>query len=198
MERLETNIAVLTGEVTGELILSHKTYGETFYQLELSIDRRSGYRDAINIMISDRLLFDKTLNKGDMLHINGQVRTYNTAVNGKNRLNVVVFARELEVLEDIEYYQNEIHLEGYICKPPIKRTSPLGREICDIMLAVNRMYNKSDYIPCIAWGRNAAYAESLGVGTKLMLEGRLQSREYKKKLEDGSTEVRKAFEVSIV
>ena len=100
--------------------MSHKTYGETFYQLELSIDRRSGYRDAINIMISDRLLFDKTLNKGDMLHINGQVRTYNTAVNGKNRLNVVVFARELEVLEDIEYYQNEIYLEGYICKPPIR------------------------------------------------------------------------------
>ena len=198
MERLETNIAVLTGEVTGELILSHKTYGETFYQLELSIDRRSGYRDAINIMISDRLLFDKTLNKGDMLHINGQVRTYNTAVNGKNRLNVVVFAREREVLEDIEYYQNEIYLEGYICKPPIKRTSPLGREICDIMLAVNRMYNKSDYIPCIAWGRNASYAAAMEVGEKICIEGRIQSRRYNKKDSEGNVAVHTAYEVSVI
>ena len=184
MERLETNIAVLTGEVTGELILSHKTYGETFYQLELSIDRRSGYRDAINIMISDRLLFDKTLNKGDMLHINGQVRTYNTAVNGKNRLNVVVFARELEVLEDIEYYQNEIYLEG--------------REICDIMLAVNRMYNKSDYIPCIAWGRNASYAAAMEVGEKICIEGRIQSRQYNKKDSEGNVTVHTAYEVSVI
>lgn len=198
MERLETNIAVLTGEITGELVLSHKTYGENFYQLELSIDRRSGYRDAINVMISDRLLFDKTLNTGDMLNINGQVRTYNTAVNGKNRLNVVVFARELELLEDIEYYQNEISLEGYICKAPVKRTSPLGREICDIMLAVNRMYNKSDYIPCIAWGRNASYAAAMSVGEKICIEGRIQSRQYNKKDEEGNVTVHTAYEVSVV
>ncbi len=198
MERLETNIAVLTGEVTGELVLSHKTYGETFYQLELSIDRRSGYRDVINVMVSDRLLFDKTLNTGNMLHINGQVRTYNTAVNGRNRLNVVVFARELELLEDIEYYQNEINLEGYICKEPVRRTSPLGREICDIMLAVNRMYNKSDYIPCIAWGRNASYAAAMEIGAKICIEGRIQSRQYNKKDEDGNVTVHTAYEVSVI
>lgn len=198
MERLETNIAVLTGEVTGELILSHKTYGENFYQLELSIDRRSGYRDAINVMVSDRLLFDKTVGRGDILHINGQVRTYNTAVNGKNRLNVVVFARELEVLEDIEYYQNEIYLEGYICKSPVKRTSPLGREICDIMLAVNRMYNKSDYIPCIAWGRNASYAAAMEIGEKICIEGRIQSRQYNKKDSEGNISVHTAYEVSVI
>lgn len=198
MERPETNIAVLTGEITGKPVLSHKTYGETFYQLELSVDRRSGYRDAINVMVSDRLLFDKTLNIGDMLHINGQVRTYNTAVNGKNRLNVVVFARELELLEDIEYYQNEINLEGYICKAPVRRTSPLGREICDIMLAVNRMYNKSDYIPCIAWGRNAAYAAAMDVGEKICIEGRIQSRQYNKKDDEGNVTVHTAYEVSVV
>lgn len=197
MERPETNIAVLTGEITGEILLSHKTYGETFYRAELSIDRRSGYRDAINIMISDRLMFDKPLKQGDILYVKGQVRTYNGIENGKNRLNVVVFARELEVLEDIEHYRNEIYLEGYICKEPVKRTSPLGREICDIMLAVNRLYNKSDYIPCIAWGRNASYAAAMDVGNKICIEGRIQSRQYNKKDGEGNITVHTAYEVSV-
>lgn len=198
MERPETNIAVLTGEITGEILLSHKTYGETFYRAELSIDRRSGYRDAINIMISDRLMFDKPLKQGDILYVKGQVRTYNGIENGKNRLNVVVFARELEVLEDIEHYRNEIYLEGYICKEPVKRTSPLGREICDIMLAVNRLYNKSDYIPCIAWGRNASYAATMEVGNKICIEGRIQSRQYNKKDGEGNITVHTAYEVSVI
>ena len=116
----------------------------------------------------------------------------------KNKLNVVVFAKEIYQSENFGYNENYIYLEGFLCKEPLKRTSPLGREICDMMLAVNRMYNKSDYIPCIAWGRNAGYAEKLGVGTKLALEGRIQSREYKKKLDDGTAEMRKAFEVSVV
>ena len=164
----------------------------------LGIERRSGYIDEINIMISERLIFDHTPRVKDFVEIKGQIRTYNEVVESRNKLHVVVFAKEIFFSENFGYNENYIYLEGFLCKPPLRRTSPMGREICDLMLAVNRMYNKSDYIPCIAWGRNAAYAESLDVGTKLMLEGRLQSREYKKKLDDGSAEVRKAFEVSIV
>ena len=132
------------------------------------------------------------------MEITGQVRTYNESVNGRNKLNVVIFAREILINRDVIYYENYIFLEGFLCKPPVKRTSPLGRDICDLMIAVNRMYNKSDYIPCIAWGRNAGYADNLKVGTGIYIEGRIQSREYKKKLEDGTAEIRKAFEVSIL
>ena len=164
----------------------------------MGIERRSGYIDEINIMVSERLIFDNTPRPGDYVEIKGQVRTYNELSEGRNKLNVVVFAKEIYMSENFGYNENYVYLEGFLCKEPLKRTSPLGREICDLMLAVNRMYNKSDYIPCIAWGRNAGYAESLGVGTKLSVEGRIQSREYRKKLEDGTSEVRKAFEVSIV
>ena len=195
---MESNIAELCGAVLSELKFSHKTYGEIFYTFVLGIERRSGYIDEINIMVSERLIFDNPPRINDFVEIKGQVRTYNELLEGRNKLNVVVFAKEIYLSENFGYNENYVYLEGFLCKEPIKRTSPLGRDICDLMLAVNRMYNKSDYIPCIAWGRNAGYAESLGVGTKLSIEGRIQSREYRKKLEDGSSEVRKAFEVSIV
>ncbi len=195
---MESNIAELCGVVISDLIYSHKTYGEIFYTFELGIERRSGYIDEINIMVSERLIFDNPPKKGDFVEIKGQIRTYNEIVEDKNKLNVLVFAKEIYQSENFGYNENYIYLEGFLCKEPLKRTSPLGREICDMMLAVNRMYNKSDYIPCIAWGRNAAYAEKLGVGTKLALTGRIQSREYKKKLSEGVSETRKAFEVSIV
>lgn len=195
---MESNIAELCGAVLSELKFSHKTYGEIFYTFVLGIERRSGYIDEINIMVSERLIFDNTPRPGDYVEIKGQVRTYNELSEGRNKLNVVVFAKEIYMSENFGYNENYVYLEGFLCKEPLKRTSPLGREICDLMLAVNRMYNKSDYIPCIAWGRNAGYAESLGVGTKLSVEGRIQSREYRKRLEDGTSEVRKAFEVSIV
>ena len=195
---MESNVAELCGVVLSDLEFSHKTYGEIFYTFVLGIERRSGYIDEINIMISERLIFDHTPRIKDFVEINGQVRTYNEVVGSRNKLNVVVFAKEIFFSENFGYNENYICLEGFLCKPPLRRTSPMGREICDLMLAVNRMYNKSDYIPCIAWGRNAAYAESLGVGTKLMIEGRIQSREYKKKMEDGSAQMRKAFEVSVV
>ena len=195
---MESNIAELCGAVLSELKFSHKTYGEIFYTFVLGIERRSGYIDEINIMLSESLIFDNTPRPGDYVEIKGQVRTYNELSEGRNKLNVVVFAKEIYMSENFGYNENYVYLEGFLCKEPLKRTSPLGREICDLMLAVNRMYNKSDYIPCIAWGRNAGYAESLGVGTKLSVEGRIQSREYRKKLEDGTSEVRKAFEVSIV
>ena len=195
---MESNIAELCGAVLSELKFSHKTYGEIFYTFVLGIERRSGYIDEINIMVSERLIFENSPRINDFVEIKGQVRTYNELSEGRNKLNVVVFAKEICLSESFGYNENYVYLEGFLCKEPIKRTSPLGRDICDLMLAVNRMYNKSDYIPCIAWGRNAGYAESLGVGTKLSIEGRIQSREYRKKLEDGSSEVRKAFEVSIV
>lgn len=195
---MESNIAELCGAVLSELKFSHKTYGEIFYTFVLGIERRSGYIDEINIMVSERLIFDNPPRINDFVEIKGQVRTYNELSEGRNKLNVVVFAKEIYLSENFGYNENYVYLEGFLCKEPVKRTSPLGRDICDLMMAVNRMYNKSDYIPCIAWGRNAGYAESLGVGTKLSIEGRIQSREYRKKLEDGSSEMRKAFEVSIV
>lgn len=195
---MESNVAELCGVVLSDLKFSHKTYGEIFYTFVLGIERRSGYVDEINIMVSERLIFENPPREGDFVEIKGQVRTYNEIIDDKNKLNVVVFAREIYLSENFGYNENYIYLEGFLCKAPLKRTSPLGREICDLMLAVNRMYNKSDYIPCIAWGRNAGYAEKLGVGTKLVIEGRIQSREYKKKLEDGTAEMRKAFEVSVI
>lgn len=195
---MESNVAELCGVVLSDLRFSHKTYGEIFYTFVLGIERRSGYIDEINIMVSERLIFDNPPREGDYIEVKGQIRTYNEIIDARNKLNVVVFAKEIYLSENFGYNENYIYLEGFLCKEPLKRTSPLGREICDMMLAVNRMYNKSDYIPCIAWGRNAGYAEKLGVGTKLALEGRIQSREYKKKLEDGTAETRKAFEVSIV
>ena len=195
---MESNVAELCGVVLSDLKFSHKTYGEIFYTFVLGIERRSGYIDEINIMVSERLIFENPPREGDFVEIKGQVRTYNEIIDDKNKLNVVVFAREIYLSENFGYNENYIYLEGFLCKAPLKRTSPLGREICDLMLAVNRMYNKSDYIPCIAWGRNAGYAEKLGVGTKLVIEGRIQSCEYKKKLEDGTAEMRKAFEVSVV
>ena len=195
---MESNIAELCGIVMSELEFSHKTYGEVFYTFVLGVQRRSGYVDEINVMISERLIYDNPPRRNQFLEIKGQIRTYNEMAGGKNKLNVVVFAREIYLCEDFGYYENYIYLEGFLCKIPIRRTSPLGRDICDMMVAVNRMYNKSDYIPCIAWGRNAGYGEKLTVGTRLLLEGRLQSREYKKKLEDGTVETRKAFEVSIL
>ena len=183
---MESNVAELCGVVLSDL------------KFVLGIERRSGYIDEINIMVSERLIFENPPREGDFVEIKGQVRTYNEIIDDKNKLNVVVFAKEIYLSENFGYNENYIYLEGFLCKAPLKRTSPLGREICDLMLAVNRMYNKSDYIPCIAWGRNAGYAEKLGVGTKLVIEGRMQSREYKKKLEDGTAEMRKAFEVSVV
>ena len=194
----ETNKAIVAGVVLTPLEFSHKTYGEAFYTFVLGIERRSGYVDEINVMISERLIFDNSPECDDFVEITGQVRTYNESVNGRNKLNVVIFAREILINRDVIYYENYIFLEGFMCKPPVKRTSPLGRDICDLMIAVNRMYNKSDYIPCIAWGRNAGYADNLKVGTGIYIEGRIQSREYKKKLEDGTAEIRKAFEVSIL
>lgn len=196
--RCETNKAVLQGVVLTELRFSHKSYGESFYLFEVGIGRKSGYRDEIKVVISERLIWDICINIGMRVKIEGQIRTYNEETEGKSRLNIVVFARGIESIPETDNDENYIYLEGFLCKSPIRRTSPLGRELCDIMLAVNRMYNKSDYIPCIAWGRNATYAGGLEVGTKLSIMGRIQSREYKKRDADGNIIGRIAYEVSIL
>ncbi len=197
---LETNSAELIGIVLSPPAISHKSYGETFYSFSLGVDRKSGYRDIIQIIVSERLVWNLEFEPGDYVEIIGQIRTYNEEQDGRNKLNVVIFAREFKRCDEdsgVEH-ENKISLEGFICKKPIGRISPLGREICDIMLAVNRMYNKSDYIPCIAWGRNAGYASNLSVGTKISVTGRIQSREYRKRDSEGNVTVKTAYEVSIL
>ena len=192
-----TNAAHICGEVIDGPKLSHKTYGEAFYIFKMGIKRNSGYQDQINMMVSERTLAPDEIQVGDWMDIRGQVRTYNEEVGGRNRLNIVIFVRDFAYCDGETTWINDIFLEGYLCKLPLARTSPLGRRICDMMLAVNRMYNKSDYIPCITWGRNAVYSSSLNVGDKIAIRGRLQSREYKKREEDGSVLIKTAFEVSV-
>ena len=195
---LEGNHVGLTGTVLSELEFSHRTYGEAFYILILGVLRKSGYEDHIRLMISERLIGHRQILPGHPLRVSGQIRTYNQECEGKNKLNIVVFVRELEILEEEAPHENHVKLEGFICKIPVRRASPLGREICDIMLAVNRMYHKSDYIPCIAWGRNAVYTSELQVGCRIELEGRIQSREYKKRDEAGNITEKTAYEVSVI
>lgn len=195
---LETNTAQICGEVAGELKFSHRTYGEAFYTMEVGVMRNSGYEDRIVVMTSERIISSLLLAIGTRVVINGQVRTYNEDIEGHNKLNIVIFAKDISYAGEDKEACNEIHLEGYICKKPMQRTSPLGRKICDLMLAVNRMHNKSDYIPCIAWGRNAVYSGTLAVGDKIILTGRLQSRQYKKKSAEGDVMVKTAYEVSIL
>ena len=205
---LENNYLTLVGKVTGEKKFSHEIYGESFYIFNLVIPRLSGNSDIIPITISERLIKEDTLQEGKQLLIKGQFRSYNSYENEKNRLILTVFAKDIVELEEKEDQEenemvkkdtitNEVVLVGYICKKPIYRQTPFGREISDILLAVNRAYNKSDYIPCIAWGRNARFCQNLEVGSQVKVIGRVQSRTYEKKHEDGTVETRIAYEVSI-
>ena len=204
---LENNYLTLVGKVTGEKKFSHEIYGERFYIFNLSIPRLSGNSDIIPITVSERLIKEDTLQEGNKLLIKGQFRSYNSYENEKNRLILTVFAKDIMEVEENEEEENdivrkdivtnEVVLVGYICKKPIYRQTPFGREISDLLLAVNRAYNKSDYIPCIAWGRNARFCQNLEVGTQVKVVGRVQSRTYEKKHEDGSVETRVAYEVSI-
>ena len=164
--------------------------------MTIKIERLSSQCDFIPITISERILREEGLKVGDMVALKGQFRSYNKFVDGKSKLMLTVFVRE--IIEPVPNQNtNIIELEGYICKEPIYRTTPFKREICDILLAVNRAYNKSDYLPCIAWGRNARFVSNLAVGEKLYLTGRIQSREYQKRIDENHTETRVAYEVSI-
>lgn len=197
---LENNHLVLVGKVASEKRYSHEIYGEKFYVFNLEVVRLSATVDIIPITVSERLLTSINLDLGNMLKVEGQFRSYNNYENEKNRLILTVFAKEVMEVnaeESKEEVSNEVTLLGYICKKPIYRQTPFGREIADILLAVNRAYNKSDYIPCIAWGRNARFCENMEVGTEVRLTGRVQSRIYEKKHEDGTVEERVAYEVSV-
>jgi len=199
----ENNYLVLIGNIVSDKIFSHEIYGESFYLFNLEVPRLSGNADIIPITISERLIANFDLSTGRKVIVEGQFRSYNSYENERNRLVLTVFAKEIiEYNEESEEEQkekvsNEVVLKGYICKKPIYRQTPFGREIADILLAVNRAYNKSDYIPCIAWGRNARFCENMEVGTEVRIVGRVQSRIYEKKFEDGRVEQRVAYEVSI-
>ncbi len=192
----ENNRLTISGEIVSDFEFSHEIFGEGFYIAHLSSKRTSGTADIIPIMISERLVDIKADWKGRQVKIEGQFRSYNKHEGNKNRLILSVFAREFEEIP-FEYDENHIHIDGYVCKEPIYRTTPLEREIGDILVAVNRPYGKSDYIPCIAWGRNARFSKNLEVGTRIQIEGRIQSREYFKKISVTETETRTAYEVSV-
>ena len=201
--RIENNKATLSGEIVSDFEFSHEVYGEGFYTTMLASERLSGEKDIIPIMVSERIIDVKAEWEGRFMRVNGQFRSYNKHENGRRHLELSVFVREFEEIE-FEHEEpgsgndeNRIFLDGYICKEPKYRETPLGREITDILLAINRSYGKSDYVPMICWGRNAVYASGLEVGTRLRIEGRIQSREYQKRISDDETETRVAYEVSI-
>lgn len=200
---MDTNKVKIIGKVLGEKEFSHEMYGEKFYTIELQVSRLSDQSDILPATVSERLLVACELKPDDYVVLEGQLRSYNRYIDGRNRLILTIFTRDLympeneEELNELLRTPNEIYLDGYVCKNPIYRTTPFGREITDLLLAVNRPYNKSDYIPSIAWGRNARFCESLAVGDHIRLWGRIQSRDYQKKCEDGEILNRVAFEVSV-
>jgi primosomal replication protein N len=192
----KNNKVFISGDILTEAVFSHEVYGEGFYEMNVLVKRLSGQGDVLPVTISERLISDKDLKVGVSINALGQFRSYNKLVNGKSKLMLTVFVREL-LDEAPQRNPNSIVLTGYICKPPIYRTTPFNREIADLLIAVNRSYNKSDYIPCIAWGRNARFAKSLAVGDKIAVSGRIQSREYQKKITDDDIKTMTAYEVSI-
>ncbi|MDO5038403.1 single-stranded DNA-binding protein [Clostridium sp.] len=198
MDNLMLNNKIyLEGKVVSELEYSHEMYGEGFYTFNLEVQRLSDSTDLLNITISERLLADFDVSLGKDVIVEGQLRSYNKFVDGSNKLILTVFARNIEPCIEKSKNPNEIYLDGFICKEPVYRTTPFGREIADVLLAVNRAYNKSDYIPTIAWGRNSRFCKSLEVGDNIKVWGRLQSREYQKKISETEVVKKIAYEVSI-
>ncbi len=191
----ENNLLTLCGVIETEPVMDHEVFGENFYRLDLSVPRLSGTQDLLPVTISERLM-NSQVTPGVRVGIVGQLRSYNKVLGGAGRLLLTAFAQRLAAPDEIEN-PNIIRLTGAICKPPAFRTTPFGREITDLMLAVNRAFGKSDYIPCIAWGRTARYAAGLAVGDKLEVQGRFQSRDYQKQLPDGTVMNRVAYEVSL-
>ena len=196
---IENNQVTIMGKVATEFSFSHEVFGEGFYMVEVEVKRLSNSEDRIPLMISERLIDVTQDYTGEYIMVHGQFRSYNRHEEQKNRLVLSVFVREISFMEEEPdgTKTNSIWLDGYICKEPIYRKTPLGREIADLLLAVNRPYGKSDYIPCICWGRNARYASNFDVGEHVQLLGRIQSREYVKRISDTETEKRVAYEVSV-
>ena len=195
-EQMSNNKLRLTGTVTERPVYSHEVCGEEFYETKLSVPRLSGQEDVIPVTLSDRLLARTEVKPGAKISISGQFRSYNKLEGEHSRLLLTAFAREILPADD-EVNPNTIEILGYICKPPVYRTTPFKREICDVLLAVNRAYNKSDYIPCIMWGRNARFIKDMPIGERLWVTGRVQSRIYTKCLSEDKSEERVAYEVSV-
>ena len=193
-EQMNNNKVCLTGAIVSEPVFSHETFGEGFYELKLSVARLSEQVDIIPIVVSEKFLSDFKM--GDVVSIKGQFRSFNKITNERSKLILTVFVREVVEVDDT-VNPNIIELTGFVCKEPVYRKTPFNREICDVLVAVNRAYNKSDYLPCIAWGRNARFLQDTPVGTKLDIVGRIQSRDYQKKLPNGEILTRTAYEVSI-
>ena len=196
---LENNQVSIVGEIISDFQYSHEVYGEGSYMVEVAVSRLSNFSDYIPLMISERLIDTSQSYIGQKVYVTGQFRSYNRHEELKNRLVLSVFVREIEFIEEEteEMKSNQILLDGYICKDPIYRKTPLGREIADLLVAVNRSYGKSDYIPCICWGRNARFAARFEVGVHVQIWGRIQSREYVKRLNEDEVEKRTAYEVSV-
>ena len=195
----ENNQVTMMGEIVSAFQFSHEVFGEGFYMVELAVSRLSNYSDYIPLMVSERLIDTEQDYTGQFIRISGQFRSYNRHEEKKNRLVLSVFVRELEFLDEIDENEktNQIFLDGYICKEPIYRKTPLGREIADVLLAVDRCNGRSDYIPCICWGRNARFASGFTVGCHIQIVGRVQSREYVKRISEEEVEHRVAYEVSV-
>lgn len=196
---IENNQVVIMGEIVSDFVFSHEIFGEGFYIVDVNVPRLSDSSDIIPLMVSERLLNVEEDYKGMSIMVQGQFRSYNRHEERKNRLVLSVFAREIEFVDETPESSktNQIYLDGYICKEPVYRKTPLGREIADLLLAVNRPYGKSDYIPCICWGRNSRFASNFTVGTRCEIWGRIQSREYMKRLSEDDAEKRVAYEVSV-
>ena len=196
---IENNRVSILGEIVSEFRFSHEVFGEGFYIVDVAVSRLSDMYDTIPLMVSERLV-DVTQNlKGKLVEASGQFRSYNRHEGTKNKLVLSIFVREWQIVEEnLEAgKKNQIFLDGFICKAPVYRKTPLGREISDLLIAVNRPYGKSDYIPCIAWGRNARFASTFEVGGRIQIWGRVQSRDYVKKLSEEETEKHTAYEVSV-
>ncbi len=193
-----SNLVKIGGIVTSDLEFSHEIYDEKFYKFYIEVERLSDLTDILPIILSERVYDITTIKNGLPVIIEGQFRSYNELGDIKSKLVLSIFAKDLKLADREEVSKlNDITLEGFICKKPIYRKTPLGREISDLLLAVNRSYKKSDYIPCILWGRNAKYSEMLEIGTKVKLSGRIQARTYEKKQPDGTSIKHVAYEVSV-
>ncbi len=194
-EQMQNNVVHLSGQIASELEFSHEIMDEKFYDFTIAVQRLSGQKDFVPVTVSERIIGENSFEIGNLIGLIGQFRSYNKIIENHSKLVLKVFVREL--CDYDEQLPNSIEIEGYVCKPPIYRTTPFKREICDLLVAVNRAYNKSDYIPAIAWGRNARFASTFSVGDKVRLVGRIQSRPYQKQLESGEVEERVAYEVSV-
>lgn len=196
---LENNAVTISGKIATGLEFSHEVYGEGFYTFYVEVPRLSDSYDKISVTVSERLVSKQELSMGRVIEVEGQFRSYNNYGSDSNKLVLTVFAREVKFLENEECIKNpnQIFLNGFICKRPIYRTTPFGREITDMLLAVNRAYNKSDYIPCIAWGRNARFSQDFQVGSNVKIWGRIQSRQYQKRLDNGEIINKTAYEISV-